>query len=695
MLTYPIATTLFLLGQGVASAKTTSRTLRTRKVHPLKPSFLRLMDGHNKHARRLMSNKKRTRKLIADSEQAATLRKKMFEKGTMIKEPGTGRKLQNYNYGNYNNANNNAGNDDANDANGYNANAGYNQYSNAYAQNNAENNQKQYKYDQYKDGADDYFQGNGDWENIFGFDPTQFSASYHRCAAVRQYDDEIAAMEDTDSVFATKNFAVFRFCPAQTCMGWQEQEDEWECDEDTYGEEYCEAMEEYMEQQQENAENYQENGSGWNGYNQNGGADQANNYMNVNGYYGGQAYEEQEGGQAYEEQEEEEQYGAQGEGCQNNYGEYMMEMEEFLNLMLEWQEERFEQYCMYCEECMFDVYEAWLENGGDNRKLSLEEFKDSEEHRKLGNNYYNVCPEYDTCQQYQKVCQGGVNDGYSEYFECTEAEQGNNGQIAYIGPHCAEDGYTITLGLYSDEYCNEYIGNGADISNFLGEDWDPEEDALHSYYNSAYGTTLDQLNYINEDNLCIPCTQESLMWTERGAWNGDDDDGNYGGSNEINDLCEMLYEDSARCDKHFRSYNTRSKRAKYAEAVAQEDLTCDFIDSIAMGNYNEMGEIDVGDNYQIGQAAWMRNNMYAQQYGHYVSEVTPLQIFGLIMSILAVILLGMWSSSLHRSLTKAGPWRPRRGFRSPAPANTAADLNRQNSGIVMGRSESNTSYYMT
>ena len=50
--------------------------------------------------------------------------------------------------------------------------------------------------------------------------------------------------------------------------------------------------------------------------------------------------------------------------------------------MLEWQEERFETYCMYCEECMYNVYEEWLKNGGD-RKLTYEEFKDSEEHRQL------------------------------------------------------------------------------------------------------------------------------------------------------------------------------------------------------------------------------------------------------------------------------------------------------------------------
>ncbi len=67
----------------------------------------------------------------------------------------------------------------------------------------------------------------------------------------------------------------------------------------------------------------------------------------------------------------------------------MMEMEEYLAIMLEWQEERFQQYCMYCEECMFDVYEVWLQNDGqfnDDDNRNLMEFNKFKEHqRNLGN----------------------------------------------------------------------------------------------------------------------------------------------------------------------------------------------------------------------------------------------------------------------------------------------------------------------
>ena len=192
-------------------------------------------------------------------------------------------------------------------------------------------------------------------------------------------------------------------------------------------------------------------------------------------------------------------YGARGKGCQSNYGEYMLEVKEYLGIMLEWQEHRYEEYETYCETCMYKVYQKWLQNGGQ-RRLSFEEFKSTEEHRNLGG-YYGVCPEYDTCAQYQKI---KFKDNWSSYFECTEVQK-SNGQTAYVGPHCASDGFTITLGVYSDENCYDYIGDGISISSF---GLNVEDDALKSYYNSAMGATFEQLKYVEEDTVCIPCNSE-------------------------------------------------------------------------------------------------------------------------------------------------------------------------------------------
>lgn len=169
-----------------------------------------------------------------------------------------------------------------------------------------------------KDGADDYFVASGAWSNTFGFDVTQYSFSYHRCAEVRQFDDVLAATEDSDTVFSTKHFAVFRFCPSKTCEGMTEEQIEAERQE-----EYAEYMKNLNSQNAENqAAAYAEARSG-----------------NVDSYnaYAAQQFVQQQAEQARVNGEEYEPPswifdkriigGANGSGCSANYGEYMLELE--------------------------------------------------------------------------------------------------------------------------------------------------------------------------------------------------------------------------------------------------------------------------------------------------------------------------------------------------------------------------------
>lgn len=548
MLTYPLATAavLLLLAGESSAKKTAAKPAAAAKKHPraIRNDFLKAMGGHQntkKRRQRKLNLKDFQDELKKDNDSARALRKKVFKKAT-FRTPAQ-RRLDEANddaagnddaaeanddANNNNNAQNNYNRYQYNNGNnGYNYNGNYNnqyqnggqyyweedaqQYYQNYKQYNQQNNQGNYKYNQNKDGTDDGFAVFGDWENGFDFDPTQYSVSYYGCAEVKQYEDWVAADEDVDGVFATKHFAVFRFCPERTCMGWQEEDEEIECDEDYYGEDYCDYVAEYA-QYYKQVEEYEKK---W--------QQQYGNQVDENGdpvEYDEEAAKQYYYDAAMYDEEDINQYGARGEGCEANYGEYMILMQDYLEIMLEWQEERYNTYLNYCEDCMYKVYQQWLKNGGnrDRKLMTYDDFKASDEHRQLRKlsedhrelgGYYGACPEYDTCSEYQKM--GGMDDDYSDYFECTEVQR-NNGQVAYIGPHCAEDKYTITLGLYGDQYCNEYIGNGVDISSFLQEEWDVEEDMLKKYYNSAYGS-LEELKMINEENVCIPCNNEVSSWS--------------------------------------------------------------------------------------------------------------------------------------------------------------------------------------
>ena len=196
-------------------------------------------------------------------------------------------------------------------------------------------------------------------------------------------------------------------------------------------------------------------------------------------------------------------FGAQGEGCQNNFGEYLVELNDYLDIMKEWQLERFNTYVEYCKECMSRVYEeVWVDS--DLQEKYQQEWQDIEAFF-LSSEVLDSCLEVNTCRYYENI---EYVDDYSQWFECTAVEV-SEGLEAYVGPHCGEDGSVITLGVYSDEDCSEYIGDGVDVSKFIGQNIQGDE--LKDYYNSAYGASLTQLEFVNEDAVCIPCSTTVSM----------------------------------------------------------------------------------------------------------------------------------------------------------------------------------------
>lgn len=425
---------------------------------------------------------------------------------------------------------------------------------------NYKNGDGTYLYSQI-DGADDYFVASGAWNNAFGFDATQYSFSYHRCAEVRQFDDELAAQEDSSGVFSTKHFAVFRFCPAKTCEGMTEEQIEAEREEE---------FEEYVKNT--NAKNAESQAAAYAQFMSGGSYTAASQYVKQ------QAAAAQAAGTTYEPPswyfDKRIIGGANGSGCSSNYGEYMIELEgkavlhfgslikrqlsliptsnillyllahtDYLKIMAEYHAERFEVYCDYCKKCMYAAYNKWINSQGRKLKAKSidEEWKEDFEHlrrqRELNDiNYYSVCPEYDTCKYYSNLCKAGIDDALEEYFECTQVER-KNGRIAYIGPHCSEDGKTVTLGVYSDENCNEYIGKGTNINNFLGFQLDQNalggyvtgslaRDVIPDDYYEKYWSQELQAYYNPQEQLCIPCAASMQIYEKKGNiyQQGEDDD---------------------------------------------------------------------------------------------------------------------------------------------------------------------------
>ena len=216
------------------------------------------------------------------------------------------------------------------------------------------------------DMTDDYFSQNGMSNSQFNFNPSQYSLSYHRCANVKQYSDTVAALEDTQNVLSTTSFAVFRFCPSATCMISSNDDSTWTCDD---GDTYCyearttakrnnwtyEQFMAYKKWQKMYGSQYE-----WEQKRANIASTTCDDTQeNCELYYTGNYRSFQD---YYEPQQVQ---GARGKGCQKNYGEYLLKLEDYLALMLEWHEERLETYVEYCQQCMMNAYDNWLQYAGD------------------------------------------------------------------------------------------------------------------------------------------------------------------------------------------------------------------------------------------------------------------------------------------------------------------------------------------
>ena len=294
--------------------------------------------------------------------------------------------------------------------------------------------------------------------NGFGFDPSNYSLKYTSCSAVNMYSDEAAEREEMSSATVARKFVVFRLCPTDTCSAYfySSAEDrhynyhgskacgdsfgEYLIPLETYLEEYGNYIDEMKESYCEYChqclyfehiyyENYRERDLGADDYYQmNDDANAANMYAgnDANGDYHACKYYkacstfmnvcDNDGADYWNNMDQEDEECEEGdEDCEQNQQQQQEEEEEE-----EIEYERFFQ----CERWERD---QGNNNGGQN-----------------GQNYYNN------------------NNNIAQYYW-------NDGEGLFIGPRCAEDGYTIEFGIYSDEWCSNDVTDKVSLEELTGD----------------------------------------------------------------------------------------------------------------------------------------------------------------------------------------------------------------------------------
>jgi len=247
--------------------------------------------------------------------------------------------------------------------------------------------------------------------------------------------------------------------------------------------------------------------------------------------------------------------------CTYNYGEYIVDMDTYLEATLGYKQEVQEEYCNTCNEC----YEAAAEAAAADDDAAEED----ENAANCANMDTSSC--YAECQNIENMEANGYNDA-SEFTECQELDYGDDdGNSYYVGAMCASSGSRIKIGIFTDEDCSIY-DDSKDV-----EDYMMNEDG----YNMKLSYHLLKQTFA-EGECVASCLQEDEE-------QNDDDDK----AAEVNELCEELYEAAGKCESSHGFEEGIVSYDNYDNQVRNEELVCDFITSLKAGHYDQTGEIVV------------------------------------------------------------------------------------------------------
>jgi hypothetical protein len=295
--------------------------------------------------------------------------------------------------------------------------------------------------------------------------------------------------------------------------------------------------------------------------------------------------------------------------CDSNFGEYLVDLDTYLEATVQYYQEVQENMCNSCDEycAQDDAAQDEEEEDDGGRRLAVD---------------CDTC--VDECEKIENMEDNGYIDA-TEFLECQMIydPEDDGGAALYAGPMCASSGTKVKIGVFTDENCQIH-DDSKDAEDYLVDGDGYTMKLSHALLKNTYAT-----------DTCISCTAVNE------DDNNDDANNNNNGDQEVEiaELCEALYEASAKCEKTNGFDNGYSNYNGYANQLAQEEVVCDYMSSLLAGTYDEDGEIIVsGGTAKSGGG----------------KSTTGGQKFALAFFIIGTVGLAAYAAVLHSKLTKGG-----------------------------------------
>lgn len=229
-------------------------------------------------------------------------------------------------------------------------------------------------------------------------------------------------------------------------------------------------------------------------------------------------------------------------GCDSGYGDYIVDMETYVNSYFEQSRKQLEESCenfrennCACEDNGDDQFnEAYCQiqcynNAGMDQCI---EFVEEQEDEEQGF-------EFDV-EEYLECAQLNVDNGGRR-----KLEDGNEEPQYFVGPYCSGQGGKIYMGLFTDDTCTNFYS---------------DEDGGAEMFEQLTGMELpySAASIVGEE--CFSCLEP----------NYDENDGNDDGEIEISEACQVAYQTAGKCEYSLPSGTTYSP----------ENSACNYIDGI-------------------------------------------------------------------------------------------------------------------
>jgi len=211
-------------------------------------------------------------------------------------------------------------------------------------------------------------------------------------------------------------------------------------------------------------------------------------------------------------------------GCDSYYGDYIIDMNMFLESYYQALEDYNEYRCEYTAQVLCDCEDG--DDKGDDFDEELCEYDCYVEH-----GIEDICADKNPYEDDEQEKEEEFN--LAEYVECQQAKFENNErrrrleeeEIEYfIGPYCAEQGGAIFLGLFTDDTCTSFAD---------------EEGGSYTYSYMA-GQSLP---YAFESIISMDC----INCKEPEDFNNDGNDAE--DEDEVIEMCEQIYEMAGKCEQ--------------------------------------------------------------------------------------------------------------------------------------------------